>query len=185
MRHVSFRAHVKIASVSYRIVLKFLLYAHNYVLLILLKRINGRSIDWPRERVRRGARSSWTVPLRRCSSPAVLPSPGETTTTQTAHRCPVTTTRQPRRQPCTRPPSSHAYCFRLPKQDSNAGNSRVAVRIERRRQKISKAISALPVIAEARRRGCVCLARYDFLLVFHSDLRSRWNRCRVISRSIQ
>jgi len=29
--------------------------------------------------------------------------------------------------------------------------------------------------------GSVQLARYDFLLMFYSDLRSMWNHCRVIN----
>jgi len=35
--------------------------------------------------------------------------------------------------------------------------------------------------SEQHSAGCISLARYDFLLVFYSDLSSRWNRCRVTS----
>jgi len=65
-------------------------------------------------------------------------------------------------------------------QDPNAGNSRVAVpRCQRR-------FPVLPVIGVREKPidGSVWLAKYDFLLVFYSDLRCRWNYCRTVSRSV-
>jgi len=34
--------------------------------------------------------------------------------------------------------------------------------------------------SEQHASGYVCLKKYDFLLVFSSDFKSRWNHCQVI-----
>ena len=62
------------------------------------------------------------------------------------------------------------------KQDPNAGSSRLA---ECRSQNIPKRDFGHFWSSRQHADGCVLLARYDFLLVFQSDVRSSWNRCRV------
>jgi len=45
--------------------------------------------------------------------------------------------------------------------------------------------SAKSKCTKRRFRALPVIAKYDFLLVFRSDLRYRWIRCQVVSREIQ
>jgi len=57
---------------------------------------------------------------------------------------------------------------------------KVATRIESYRN-CQRRLRALPVIGRSQQpaEGCLSAAKSYFLLVFNSDLRSAWNRCRV------
>jgi len=73
------------------------------------------------------------------------------------------------------------FFLEITEQEPNADSSRVSIS--------STAVSSCAKddferfqSSEQHVDGCVLLARYDFLLVFYSDLGSMLNRCRVISR---
>ena len=68
------------------------------------------------------------------------------------------------------------------KQDPNGSNSRVA---ECRSQTVPKHDFENFWSSEQHADCTKKLARYDFLLVFYSDFRTNWNRCREICRKSQ
>ena len=67
-------------------------------------------------------------------------------------------------------------------QDMNAGNSCVT---KCQSQKVPKHDSGHFRLSEQHANGTYRLTRYDFLLVFYSNLLSRWNCSRVKSRRSQ